>query len=109
LATYQLALDVNPSFSLAYGGMGFALAHSGRPEPGIEYTRRAIEMNPVIRPSSFGIQVWQFVIFCCRSSLTLSIGGIAHSLEKTFGGSLMPLLLQAFGSWTVLIKPNKQW
>jgi adenylate cyclase len=46
LATYHQALEINPTFSLAQASIGTTLVHFGRAEQSLEYTNRAMQMNP---------------------------------------------------------------
>ncbi len=46
LAEFELALRLNPNFSLAQGYYGLALAYCGRCEEAVEAARRALRLSP---------------------------------------------------------------
>jgi TolB-like protein/DNA-binding winged helix-turn-helix (wHTH) protein/Tfp pilus assembly protein PilF len=76
------AIDLNPSFALAYAGLGYALACSGEPERGLQSLEQALRLSPrdpflayyaptVRYMALFALERYEDAVAVCRSTAEL--------------------------------------
>ena len=96
LAQFELALSLNPNFSLAHGRHGLVLAFCGRWEEALEATGRALRLSPRDPFAAVYYGTEAFAHYIGRDySEAIRSARISYRLRNDFPGGYRPLVAAA--------------